>query len=55
MWTPYRTRANHQHLDSCQSNEHRQMYSQRDYLRAVLESGEMMRLMWRMRDHLGRI
>ena len=57
MWTPYRTRNNHhhEHLDSCQSNEYRQMYSHRDYLRAVLESGEMMGLMWRMIDHLGRI
>lgn len=46
MWTPYQTRNNHHHqyVNNSQSNEHRQMYSHRDYLRAVLESGKLIGL-----------
>jgi hypothetical protein len=35
MWTPYQTRNN----NSNKSNARQEMYSHRDYLRAVLESG----------------
>ncbi len=35
MWTPYQTRNNL----SDKSNTRQEMYSHRDYLRAVLESG----------------
>lgn len=40
MWTPYQTRNHRNHHDMNSVNEHRQMYSHRDYLRAVLESGK---------------
>jgi hypothetical protein len=38
MWTPYRTRNNTNNINK--SNGRQEMYSHRDYLRAVLESGE---------------
>lgn len=37
MWTPYRTRNNTNNINK--SNGRQEMYSHRDYLRAVLESG----------------
>jgi hypothetical protein len=37
MWTPYKTRNNN---SSNQLNGRQEMYSQKDYLRAVLESGK---------------
>jgi len=39
MWTPYQTRNN-----SNQLNGRQEMYSHRDYLRAVLESGKQIRV-----------
>jgi hypothetical protein len=39
MWTPYRTRNNNNN-NSNKLNGRQEMYSHRDYLRAVLESGK---------------
>jgi len=40
MWTPYKTRNNNNNNSSNQLNGRQQMYSQRDYLRAIFESGK---------------
>jgi hypothetical protein len=39
MWTPYQTRSNYNKNNSNKLNGRQEMYSQRDYLQAVLESG----------------
>ncbi|CAF0772507.1 unnamed protein product [Rotaria sordida] len=41
MWTPYRTRNNNNDSNSNRFNGRQEMYTQRDYLRAVLESGSV--------------
>lgn len=53
MWTPYQTRNHRHQCDTNQLNERQQMYSHRDYLRAVLESGmKQSSLEWKRRHHL---